>query len=279
MKLRGRLGGVLGIAMTVIFERRSSASAIWARRLALFSAVLLVTSTAGHRFGLIASVPFLSLLGITVVLALIALVLAAVGFAMLWEYGDRGGRASTRAVLIAVAVLLPFAVAVYQLFTLPRLTDISTDTLDPPEFRRATALRTSDMNPIGRISTADADAQVAYYPAATGRRYPLPIDRAHDIVSAVLENLGWTIIRNPGLQLEANEITIEALARSPVFGFVSDVAIRIVDEGETSYVDVRSVSRYGSHDLGDNAAKVARFYDGVEAEILVRNAPIIQQAD
>lgn len=265
--------------MTVIFERRSSASAIWARRLALFSAVLLVASTAGHRFGLVGSVPYFWLFGITVGLAVVALALAAVGFATLWEYGDRGGRASTRAVLVSLAVLLPFAGAIYQLFTLPRLTDVSTDTLDPPRFVRAPALRTADMNLIGPISEEDADAQVTYYPAATGRRYPLAIDRAHDIVSAVLQTLGWTITRNPALQLEANEITIEALARSPVFGLVSDVAVRIVDEGETSYVDVRSVSRYGSHDLGDNAAKVARFFDGVEAEILARNAPIIQQAE
>lgn len=265
--------------MTVIFERRSSASAIWARRLAIFSAVLLVTSTAGHRFGFVGSLPFFWLLGIVAGLALCALVLAGVGFAMLWKYGSRGGRASTRAVLIALAVFLPFGFAIYQMFTLPRLTDISTDTLDPPEFVHAPALRTSDMNPIVPISLEVADAQIAYYPAATGRRYPLPVDRTHDIVSAVIENLGWSVTRDPGLQLETSEITIEALARSPVFGFISDVAIRIVDEGETSYIDMRSVSRHGLHDLGDNATKIARFFDGVEAEIRARNAPLIQRIE
>lgn len=265
--------------MTMILERRSSASAIWARRLALFAAVLLLTSTAGHRFGFVGSVPYFWLLGIVAVLALAALAFAAIGFVMLWEYGNRGGRASTRAVMIALVVLLPFGYAIYQMYTLPRLTDISTDTLDPPIFLRTPALRTPDMNTIGPISTEEADAQVAYYPAATGRRYPLPVDRTHDIVSAVVENLGWSVTRNPGLQLEANEITIEALARSQVFGLVSDVAIRIVDEGETSYLDMRSASRYGLHDLGDNAAKIARFFDGVEAEMLARNAPVIQQAD
>ena len=265
--------------MTVIFERRSSASAIWARRLAVFSAVLLLTSTAGHRFGLVETIPFFWLLGIVCGLALTALVLAGRGFSRLWEYGDRGGRASTRAVLIALVVLLPFAVGAYRVFALPRLTDISTDPLDPPVFSFTPANRTADMKPIGAISRENAELQLAHYPWVTGRRYPLPIDRAHEIITAVLGNLGWNVTRNPQIQLEETEIAIEAVARSPIFGFVSDVAIRIVDEGETSYVDIRSVSRYGMHDLGDNAAKIARFYDGIEAEILARNAPMVQQVE
>jgi uncharacterized protein (DUF1499 family) len=265
--------------MTVIFERRSSASAIWARRLALFSAVLLVTSTAGHRFALIGTVPFFWLLGIVAGLALVSLLLAGIGFFRLWEYGDRGGRASTRAVLIALLVLLPFALGGFRLFTLPRLTDISTDTMDPPVFRLAAANRAAGMNPIGGISREDASQQDAYYPSATGRRYPLAVDRAHDIVLAVLRNLGWRVTRNPRMEIEAGEITIEAEARSPIFGFVSDVAVRIVDEGDSSYIDVRSVSRYGLHDLGDNAAKIDRFFAAVEAEILARNAPVVQQLE
>lgn len=264
------------LAMTVVFERRASQAARWARRLAIFSAALLITATAGHRLAFVETVPFFWLLGIVAGLALIALVLAGIGFSRLWEYGDRGGRASTRAVIVALLVLLPFALGIYRVFALPRLTDVSTDPVDPPVFSSPEMARTDQMNPIGAISRENAELQIVYYPSVTGRRYQLLADRARQIVNAVIEDLGWQIVRNPQLQLGISEITIEAVARSPVFGFVSDVAIRIVDEGDTSYVDVRSVSRYGTHDLGDNAAKIARFFDGIDREILATNAPVIQ---
>ena len=45
----------------------------------------------------------------------------------------------------------------------------------------------------------------------------------------------------------------------PSWRFPSDVSIRMTDEGESTYVDMRSASRYGRHDLGDNAARIAGF--------------------
>lgn len=263
--------------MTVMFERRSSLAAIWARRLAIFSAVLLASATAGHRFAFFDTVPLFWLLGIVAGLAFGSMLLAAIGFLRLWEHGDRGGRAATRAVLIALAVLVPFAIGAYWLFTLPRLTDVSTDVVDPPAFSIAAAGRPVGMNPIGVIPPEAAELQLAHYPSVTGRRYPLAVDRMLDIAATVVRDLGWEIVRMPRMELEVSEATLEAVARSPVFGFVSDVAIRIADEGETSYVDIRSVSRYGIHDLGDNAAKIERFFGGIEAEILARNAPVFQQ--
>ncbi len=262
--------------MTVVFERRNSRSARWARRLAVFSAVLLLTATAGHRFAFLETIPFFWLLGLVLALAVISLVLAGFGFFRLWEYGDRGGRASTRAVLVALVVLLPFAYAGYTAFMLPRLTEVSTDVSDPPLFVRALALRKAGMNPIGPILPENAALQRLSYPEVTGRRYPLLADRTHDIVVAVLDTLGWRVTRNQPVELEGGEMTMEAEARSPILGLVSDVAIRIVDEGETSYIDIRSVSRYGPHDLGDNAAKVRRFFQEIETEIMARNAPVIQ---
>lgn len=262
--------------MAVMFERRSSASAIWARRVAVFSAVLLVVSGSGHRYGLVPTVAFFWLLGIVGTLAIIALLLASIGFFRLWEHGDRGGRASTRATLIAIAVLVPFAIGAFRAVTLPRLTDVSTDLGDPPGFFFAQFARAPDMNRVGSITSDQADLQAAAYPALTGRRYTLTVDRTKEIVTTVVRNLGWHIEGTPQEPLDAGRTTIEAAAPSPIFGFVSDVAIRIIDEGETSYVDVRSASRYGSHDLGDNAAKITRFFDELDAEIEALNNPVLR---
>lgn len=58
---------------------------------------------------------------------------------------------------------------------------------------------------------------------------------------------------------EADERYVEALATSDVFGFPSDVVIRLVEVDDVTIVDMRSASRYGAHDLGANAARIEAF--------------------
>ncbi len=58
---------------------------------------------------------------------------------------------------------------------------------------------------------------------------------------------------------EQDERYIEAVATTFIFGFESDVVIRLVEEEEGTLVDMRSVSRFGSHDIGSNAARIISF--------------------
>ena len=62
-------------------------------------------------------------------------------------------------------------------------------------------------------------------------------------------------------------MTIEALAHTPWLGFPFDIAVRLTDEGTSTYVDMRSASRYGRHDLGDNAAQITAFLALLDAEM------------
>lgn len=62
----------------------------------------------------------------------------------------------------------------------------------------------------------------------------------------------------PGGLIE-DERYIETVAETPIFGFESDVVIRIVEEDTGTLVDMRSVSRWGPHDLGSNAALIEAF--------------------
>ena len=50
-----------------------------------------------------------------------------------------------------------------------------------------------------------------------------------------------------------------AVARSFVVGLPADVAIRVSNDGDTVVVDMRSASRYGRYDLGDNASRIVGF--------------------
>ena len=46
-----------------------------------------------------------------------------------------------------------------------------------------------------------------------------------------------------------------------------DKAGVFLDEGETTYVDIRSLSRYGKRDLGQNAAFITEFLGSLEGEV------------
>jgi hypothetical protein len=251
----------------VLAERRSSSAALWANRFATFSAVLFAVSGLGHRFGLVDTISFFWLLGLVCTLALGALLLAGVGFFQLWTFGDRGGISATFAVIIALVVLSPFAVSASRVYEYPRLSDISTDVTDPPPLDAAAALRTADMNPVSPISAEDAAVQTDGYPDLTGRRYPLSADRVQELAAALVLARGWTFEQPPTPPLDGGDSYIEALARTTILAFPVDVSIRVTDEGDTSYVDMRSASRYGRHDLGDNARRINDFLLTLDAAV------------
>ena len=258
--------------MAVLLERRVSTVAKWSRRMALFSAILLLSSVLGHRFAVVDTISLFWLLGIVVALAILAIILAALGYIQLWEFGDRGGRNSTKGLIVALVVLIPFGGATYSLLTLPDLTDISTDLANPPTFHHAISNRDASMNRLGAFDRTNAAAQAAAYPEATGRRYALGLDIALEIATAVLDQLGWTSLGQARMGGFGGTVTLEVAAPSPWLGLVSDVAIRLVDEGDAIFVDVRAASRYGVHDFGGNSAAITRFYAAMEAEIADRNA-------
>jgi hypothetical protein len=256
-----------GKFMVVFAERRSSRSALWASRFAMFAAVLFIVSGLGHRFGLVETIGFFWLLGLICALAIAALLLAATGFFQLWTYGDRGGMSSARAVVVALFVLTPFLISAWRVYAYPQLSDISTDVSDPPPLDAAARLRTAEMNPVAPISADQGALQTDSYPGVTGRRYPLSADRVQELAASLALSSGWTFTQQPTAPLAGGDSFIEALAKTTFLALPVDVSIRITDEGDTSYVDMRSASRYGRHDLGDNAARISAFLVALDAAV------------
>ncbi|MEO4043628.1 DUF1499 domain-containing protein [Hoeflea sp. CAU 1731] len=64
------------------------------------------------------------------------------------------------------------------------------------------------------------------------------------------------------------EIVIQAETRTLVWGLESDISIRLTEEAQTTFVDMRSVSRFGPHDFGVNAQIITRFLNALDAELL-----------
>lgn len=253
--------------MAAFPEARPSRPARLARKVAVFALVLFLVAGVSHRQGLLETLAFLWVLALVAALALLALAMVALGFRGIWTRGDLGAGSAALAVVIALAVLSPFAVAAGRLVYYPRLSDISTDLVDPPAMPVAAARRLPGMTPIAPIGPEAVDLQVAAYPEVTGRRYGAAPDRVLEAVDAVIAAEGWQVIARPETAEGEGEYTVEAVARTFVFGFPADVAIRLSDESESTYVDMRSASRYGRADMGDNAARITRFLTALDAEM------------
>jgi uncharacterized protein (DUF1499 family) len=74
----------------------------------------------------------------------------------------------------------------------------------------------------------------------------------------------------PGWEISAEELPsgrIEAVARTSLFHFEDDVAIRVRAEGEGSRIDARSRSRVGQSDFGANAARIVSYLRAVQDQL------------
>lgn len=248
-------------------ERRVSNAVIWSRRLAIFAAVLFLTGGIAHRMGYLASADLLPVLGVVATITLLSLLVAVRALTLFWRYGGKGGGSLVFAVLLALFVAAPFAVTAYRGVTLPMLSDVSTDTDDPPELALAAEKRTFDMNEIEPFTLERRTLQETAYPAATGRRYEAPIGQVLEVVEDLIERRRWELVGPTEFPADATEITVEAEARSPILGMPADIAVRLIDEGTSTYVDMRSSTRYWGHDFGDNATRIEAFLAELDVEV------------
>jgi uncharacterized protein (DUF1499 family) len=257
--------------MTAKWESRRSPAAVWSRRFGAFSAALFLTSALSHRFGLIETVPFLWLLGLCFVVALLGFGCGLFALVQIWDRGLLGLGSAILGVVLSLVTLGPYAVSAYNLATHPRLVDISTDLSRRPLLTRARTLRTPPMNPVGNLDEEEALLQAAGYPALTGRRYEHARENVIEAVSALMRERGWQVLTPVSPSDAADSVTVEAVAWSYLLGFPADVAIRIEDRADATYVDMRSASRYGRHDMGENAARIRRFLDDLDRRIEERD--------
>ncbi|EJB03824.1 Protein of unknown function (DUF1499) [Rhizobium leguminosarum bv. trifolii WSM597] len=66
----------------------------------------------------------------------------------------------------------------------------------------------------------------------------------------------------------ANGVTLQATNRTLILGLRFDILIRLREEAETTFVDIRVASRYGQHDLGFSAEIAGDYLKALDAELL-----------
>ena len=143
----------------------------------------------------------------------------------------------------------------------PAIHDITTDTVNPPQFQAILLLRKNALNPVEYGGPEIAAQQLKAYPDVKTLVLNAPVATAFQKALENARGMGWNIVAE-------NETAgrIEAVDRTFWFGFEDDIVIRIMPQGPLSRVDIRSVSRVGKSDIGTNAKRIRKFLDRMKRE-------------
>jgi acetyl esterase/lipase len=166
-------------------EEPVSNAAVWCRRLAVFSLPVAAIAVILARANAVEPQASLAVLGGAIVVALVALLLFLAACVVIWQEGRRGlGAALGGAFLAAVTLGYPAYLAV-QAVRLPVLSDVSTDTADPPRFStsRAAVAARAGYTPAGFDADTGVTSKDVVIDAVTGvfvRLYLPPIQAATD---------------------------------------------------------------------------------------------------
>lgn len=153
--------------------------------------------------------------------------------------------------LTVVAVPVSWRLQARQL---PMIHDITTDTVNPPQFVNILPRRSGAPNPAEYGGPAVARQQKTAYPDLRTEVLSIPPLQAFDRALAAARTMGWQIVASDpasGL-IEASDTTFW-------FGFIDDIVIRIAGADGHSLIDVRSVSRVGKSDVGTNAKRIRNY--------------------
>ena len=143
----------------------------------------------------------------------------------------------------------------------PPIHDISTNRINPPEFIAIAPLRadapntlvyggSNNMTPEQLIEQTDEA-----YPDLVTQHYSDSVNVIFGKALAAVDDLGWELVAQ-----DAAAGRIEATDTTFWFRFKDDVVIKIDQQGSETAVDVRSVSRVGTGDVGANAIRMRKLF-------------------
>ena len=263
--------------MVAIYLQKTVHEGLWARRMALFFVQLLILTVLLHRFGSLATPAALNLLTVSIGGLVLAIIIALVGIVRIWFGGQIGAGQAFAGIAIA---LIGLALPLYylsQFFLLPRLNDVETTPRQPMQFSQLAAQRPADANRIVEPDLTAAELQEKAYPDLRPMELERSATETFDIVHEAVKRIGWTIVLNepPGEQPGR----IEATDRTMIMGYTDDVLVRVTGDDTHAFIDVRSASRYGMHDLGANADRIRALFAGVKSALEKGEKTGLEQAE
>ena len=248
-------------------DNRAIQSSVWAIRIALFSAALVLLTILFHRlFGMSTAVALnlfaLAFIGCGCVLAfgLFALV-------RIWQRGWPGGSNAVTGMVIAICLLAWPLGAMVKTGDYPVIYDVATDVANPPQFVFASAKR-----PPG-AHNADyrpefAEFQKRAYRDLRTMKIQRPPEEMMEIVRKALQRKGMILQGEVPYGARGQNLgQLEAVDRTLVLGFYDDVAVRVRADRNGSAIDIRSASRFGKTDFGANAARIRALRTEIVARV------------
>jgi len=169
--------------------------------------------------------------------------------------------AAIGALVAWVAYLIPESFRPGEGVNYPPIHDISTNRINPPEFVAIAPLRadapntlvyggSNNMTPEKLIEQTDQA-----YPDLVTQHYSDSVNVMFEKALAAVDDLGWELVAQ-----DASAGRIEATDTTFWFRFKDDVVIKIDQQGSETAVDVRSVSRVGTGDVGANAIRMRKLF-------------------
>ena len=243
-------------------DRKRSSAARWSLRLATFAPILAVVTLIAHNMGVVETPSFFTLIACVFTLAVFSLVLIFVALRSLWVHGKKGGRRATWALFLTLLTLAPFAFAAVGWIARPHQSDVSTDVVDPPLL--AEEMRLSDDDPAAIVAGQLNDG----YPHLNGRRFKAPPEAIEQTILETAEKQGWTLVSRRGRIGADDELYFEFAYSIPVLALPGSVVLRLADEGDTSFVDMRARTEHVTHDLGWNAWLIDRYLKALDFDLI-----------
>jgi uncharacterized protein (DUF1499 family) len=242
-----------GFSRGPVYEAPVSQVAAWSARFGLFAFAVALLSIIIVRSGFLDIAPALATFAAALMFAGLAILFAFAAFVAIWRHGTRGLGRAVGGMLLGLLLLAYPGYLGYRAQKQPAINDVTTDTANPPRFGVLARLRprgTSDY-PGQRF----AEQQRAAYPDIEPLQYDAPAATAYRVALAVVTKRKWNILDTQA-PAPGRPGDIEAVARTLIMGFRDDVVVRVTQVGAGTRIDVRSASRYGTHDFGANARRV-----------------------
>jgi len=230
-----------------------SRRAVWAARLGWFASVVVAMGVLGIRFRMLAVWPGLVVIAAGLLVALLALLLALIGFRQIWVIGARGFGSALVGFLLALGLLVWPGIMLARAIDSPVVHDVTTDPLNPPEFGRSRAVlaaRDGYVPPVAPAFVPDGLKPLLL---------DVPVDEAMPMLDEAIANLGWEVLDRQLPSRRGAPGRIEAIQRGLLLRLPDGITIRVTPLLDQTRIDIRSATRYGNSDFGANARRIRAF--------------------
>jgi uncharacterized protein (DUF1499 family) len=240
----------------------------WSGRMALFSAGLTVTGVVLHRLTSFPTSVAINLFALSALGLALAALLGLVSLIGIWRKGYAGAGTAFLGMFLALLFLAWPLTYLPALFKLPRINDVSTDLSSAPRFEALASQRAVGAKPTAYPGEPVALLQQAAYPDLRGITLDRSAEETYELVEEAVRKLKWKVAASEAPNPKAGRPgIIEATDQTLLLGFPDDIAIRVIGTNVRSRIDIRSASRYGEFDFGQNAMRIRRFYGEVQAQV------------